>query len=91
MGLSINEYNEMTPYELGLHVEVFTDKLHFEQDEKKTIAWMTAYLHRVDKMPSLQELLNKKEKKEMTEDEMLEAVKQLNIAFGGKVQTKEGE
>lgn len=81
----------MTPYELGLHVEVFMNKQTDEFDEKLTIAWMTAYLHRVDKMPSLQELLNKKEKKEMTEDEMIQVVKQLNTAFGGTVQSKEGE
>ena len=50
-------------------------------------AWHTAYLYRVNKMPSLESLLLKNEpKKEQTSDEMLATVKMLNAAFGGKTE-----
>jgi hypothetical protein len=91
IGITISDYNEMTPYELRIHIESITEKLQSEQDERISIAWLTAYLHRVDKFPALQDLLNKTEKKDMTDEEMLETVKILNAAFSGTVQTKEGE
>jgi hypothetical protein len=89
VGLSIQDYNEMTPYELSLFVEAFGNKQQAEHDDKMTLVWLGEYFHRVKKLPSLNELLGKKdkqeEKKAMTDNEMLDVVKLLNAKFGGEV------
>jgi hypothetical protein len=91
IGLSINEYNEMTPYELRVHAEIYAEKQQLEQEERLSLVWMVEYFHRIDKLPPLKEILGKNESpKEMTNDEMLEMVKRLNSAFGGTVK-KAGE
>lgn len=87
MGISISEYDEMTPCELKLYARVFNEKQKYEQEEKLTLVWLGEYWHRVKKLPTLNEALGKKEepKKKMTDDEMLEMVKKLNAQFGGSV------
>jgi hypothetical protein len=91
MGLSIEKYNEMTPYELNIHAEVYQEKQKFEQEERLYLVWMGEYFHRVEKLPDLKEILGKKEEpKEMTAEEMLANVMQLNSVMGGSVE-KAGE
>jgi hypothetical protein len=83
----------MTPYELNLHVDAFGEKQQREDEEKITMIWMGEYFHRIDKFPSLNEVLGKKEeqtKKAMSPEEMLQKVMQLNSAMNGAV-TKAGE
>lgn len=83
----------MTPYELTLFVDAHnermkqkTEQMEMEQELHLTYAWLTAYWHRVKKMPSLKEILKKEPaKKKMTNEEMLNEVKKLNAAFGGTV------
>jgi hypothetical protein len=91
MGLSIQEYNEMTPYELTLHAEIYQEKQKFDQEERLSLVWMGEYFHRVEKLPTLNEILGKKEEmKEMSAEEMLANVMQLNSALDGTVK-KAGE
>lgn len=93
IGLSIYEYNEMTPYELRLHANAFGEKQQREDEEKITMVWMGEFFHRMEKLPSLNEVLGKKEeqtKKAMSPEEMLQKVMQLNSAMNGAV-TKAGE
>lgn len=83
----------MTPYELSLFTDVHKERQKAESEERITIAWLTAYYKRIEKMPKLDDVLrdvNKKprEKKTtpMSDDQMLDVVKQLNKAFGGSVE-----
>lgn len=47
-------------------------------------SWLTAKLNRAEKLPNLNELLGKKEKKELqTDEQMLNTVKMLHAALGG--------
>lgn len=81
----------MTPYELNLHAEIFEEKQKFEQEERLYFVWMGEYFHRIEKLPDLKELLGKKEEKtDMSTEEMLANVMQLNSAMGGTVE-KAGE
>lgn len=81
----------MTPYELSIYAEVFAEKKQIKQEEKITLVLMGEYFHRMEKLPRFKDVLGKKEKtKEMTADEMLQNVMQLNGALGGTVQ-KAGE
>ena len=74
----------MTPYQLSVYADVYKDRKKQEEEEKVTIAYLGAYWQRVKKMPSLQEVLGKsKPKKEMSSQDMLKRVKQLNALFGG--------
>ncbi|SDM17347.1 hypothetical protein [Bacillus sp. OK048] len=74
----------MTPYELGLFIEHHNEKIKFEVEEKITLVYLGAAWQRAKTMPSLDSILNKKpQRKQMTNEEMLEKVKHLNAAFGG--------
>jgi hypothetical protein len=87
MGLSIEQYNEMTPYELNLHAEIFEEKQKFEQEERLTLVWMGEYFHRIEKLPTLKEVLGKKEEsKAMSAEEMLANVMQIHAALDGKAE-----
>jgi hypothetical protein len=70
----------MTPYELQLYGDIFEEK----KEEKLTLLWLSEWLHRTEEAPTLNEFIGKKEElKEMTSDEMLAIVMQLNAEMGG--------
>jgi hypothetical protein len=79
----------MTPYELGIIIEVMNEKKQMDNEEKLTLVWLGEKLHRMEKLLTLDKLLGKTTtpvKKHMTDDEMLEMVKKLNAQFGGSVE-----
>lgn len=81
----------MTPFEIFCYCEAFTSRMKFEQQERVTQAYLTAYLQRVKEMPKLDKLLGKdKEPKTMTDEEMWDKVRALNAQFGG-TEVKGGE
>lgn len=79
----------MTPYELSLVVSGYTKRKKQEAKDQLSNAWMTAYFHRVKKMPELAKLLKDLDKppkpKKQTPEDMLEKVMALNAKFGGTV------
>jgi hypothetical protein len=82
----------MTPAELSIYINAHTERAKNEQQRLTIQAYMTAYFHRVKKMPNLKKLLETdKPKRKLTPAEMLEQVKKLNQAFGGKVVRKGAE
>lgn len=90
LGLSIFEYDEMTPYELMLFAEVHAERTELEHEEKLVLVWLGEYYHRVKKLPSLKEVLGKKnvtKKPQMSDDQMFKAVQILNQKFGGKFES----
>lgn len=86
--MTVEHYNEMTPNELNMFVDEFMDKVKRESEEKITTAYMTAYWHRVETLEPLNKILGKEEKPktDMTNEEMLLKVEQLNKLFGGSVE-----
>lgn len=79
---------QLTPGELSIMIEAFNQQQKDAHDEKLVIAYLTAYWHRVKKMPSIQDVLSKKPIKhsgEQSPEEMLEEIKRLNLALGGTV------
>jgi hypothetical protein len=89
IGLSVEEFDYLTPYELSLTIEAFNEAREAELKERLTLVWLGEYYHRTKRLPSLKDELNKvsgeTQKKIMTDEEMLETVKRLNAQFGGKV------
>jgi hypothetical protein len=75
----------MTPYELSLHIQDYNEKRIQEDKDKIALVHLGEYLHRTKKLPTLKQLLGQDKKKVMTDEEMLEQVKQLNAIFGGVV------
>lgn len=76
----------MTPYELSLTIECYTESKEAELQESLTLVWLGEYYHRTKRLPSLKSELQKltpQTKKEMSDSEMLEVVKMLNTQFGG--------
>jgi hypothetical protein len=92
IGISYSDYQEMSPYELAVAVEAFTEMAEIEAQERLTYVWLGEYYHRQKILPSLEKVLKptkSTQPKQMTDDEMLSVVKRLNAQFGGIV--KKGE
>jgi hypothetical protein len=86
VGISISEYNEMTPYELNLFIYHYNEKQQQEIEDKIALVRLGEELHRRKKLPTLKQLLEPKQaKKIMTDEEMYQKVKMLNKAFSGEV------
>lgn len=85
IGLSIAEFDNITPYELMIHLEAFQEARDTETQEKLTMVWLGEYYHRLKRLPKLQDELKKLigNDQAMSDDEMLEMVKTLNAQFGG--------
>ena len=87
IGLKVDEFWNSTPLELSLYADVYVDKKKESVKEMITLAYTTAYLQRVKKMPKLEKMIKDvdgvKKCKVQTAEEMLEVVKMLNKAFGG--------
>lgn len=88
IGLSTQEFDEMTPYELSLCLEAYTERQEAELKERLTLVWLGEYYHRTKRLPSLKGELRKisaqpTKKKVMTDNQMLEMAKFLNAQFGG--------
>lgn len=66
-------------------MEAYKRKLEYRERIEVQNAYLSAYWQRVKKMPKLSEVLENKEKEEMTDEQMLSVVKQLNAKFGGEV------
>lgn len=76
----------MTPAELNLYVRSYVDRERDKYHNDLSLAWMTAYYHRVEKMPDIATTYpkgTKQKKKEQTADDMLAIVMKLNAKFGG--------
>jgi hypothetical protein len=75
----------MTPKELRLYAEAIGEKKKFENEQKLSYLWWAEWLHRNEEPPTLDEFLgrDKDERKEMSPEEMLANVMNLNAAMGG--------
>jgi hypothetical protein len=49
----------MTPYELMLYTETFTEMQQAKLEEKLSLVWLGEYYHRVKKLPSLKDELKR--------------------------------
>lgn len=93
IGLSVEEFNYLTPYEFALMQEAYLEVKEAKLKEELTLVWLGEYYHRTKKLPRLKDELKKvsgETTQAMTNDQMLEVVKRLNQQFGGKV-VKGGE
>ncbi|MGG4462605.1 hypothetical protein ABEO79_00100 [Micromonospora provocatoris] len=88
----------MTPYELSLYINDYNERQKVEQEDKLTLAYLTAAWQRAKKMPSIEKVINRQEEignkeqhpKEQTLKQMFNNVKMLNAMFGGTIKQKGG-
>jgi hypothetical protein len=81
-----NDFWELTPSELNIIIEVYTQKQKDKYKNNVTFAYYNAWFQRAKNMPKLDEILekiDKPKKKEMTDDDIFETVKRLHAKFGG--------
>lgn len=83
----------MTPYELSICIESFQERQQAELQNSVTLAWLREYYHRQKYLPDLKKELAKLSgvSEEMSDEDMLKMVKNLNLQFGGEIIQKEGE
>jgi hypothetical protein len=88
MNISVDQFNEMTPYELALYQEAFMEVLQAEKQEKLVLTWLGEYYHRIKKLPPLKDemkkLMNIDANSSMNDEEMFKVAQRLNKQFGGK-------
>lgn len=90
--IPLSEYERMTPYELNLYAEAYSEKEEANAKEKVILVWLGEHYHRVKKLPNLKKALQEffgKQDEHMTDEEMLAMAKKLNAQFGGAFE--EGE
>lgn len=88
VGISLSEYNELTPHELNLIVDVYGEKKQAEYEQDVLIAYIGEWFHRQESLnkDAYDTWTNKTEQKnQMSDMEMFINVQQLNAMFGGKV------
>jgi hypothetical protein len=86
IGLTVEQFDNMTPYELALFSESYAEKQESELKERLTLVWLGEYYHRTKRLPKLEEELRKVSsgrKEVMSPDQMLKVVQRLNKQFGG--------
>lgn len=83
IGISLSEFWRITPYELFLCVEAYSEIRKERMQELVIQAYYTEAFARMKKLPKLKDLL--KEKKKQSSEQMLETVKRLNAMLGGEV------
>ena len=74
MGMTIHEFMDVTPAELSVFFEAMNNKIKHENDMAVTVAWTTAYFHRVKKLPPLSKFVKPRP---MTEQEMYSKIKSI--------------
>lgn len=84
------EFWELTFFELQKIIDIYRNKKNEEGKEKITLAYLNAmwtiqWLGKNKPKPLNEILGEKKEKKAMSDNEMLERVKMLNAMFGGEI------
>jgi len=90
IGISPLDFWELTPFEIELMVKAYANKREEESKEKITLAYMNAmwtiqWLGK-KKPEKLDKILNgSKPKEPMSNEQMLNKVKELNAMFGGEV------
>ncbi|MEH7391774.1 hypothetical protein [Bacillus sp. JJ1474] len=93
IGISPLNFWDLTPFEFNLMVKSYSSKMEADHHEKITLTyvnalWTAQWMAGKSRPPSLDKLLNTDiSKKEMSDEQMLERVKQLNAIFGGEVRT----
>lgn len=85
----------MTPFELNLYADAYSKKKKQEDEEKITLAyvnamWTAQWFGKKSQQPKpLDKILKmNKQKKVMTDEQMLVIVKNLNVMFGGTLVKK---
>jgi hypothetical protein len=76
----------MTPYELSLYAEAYSEREEANAQEKIILVWLGEYYHRIKKLPSMKKALEEffgKKNAVMTDEDMLAMAKRLNAQFGG--------
>ena len=80
----------MTPRELNAHVEMYTETMETEGEEKLRIAHITAYWHRIDVLKSFEEMVDRKQQQtnNMSDMEMLANAHKLTAMMNGTIAVK---
>lgn len=87
IGITSDEFYNMTPFELSCCVDAFNIRQDEKRQELILLAYTTATLARTEKMPSLQSLLEtdnpRKEPAILSEEDLISEIRRMNSAAGG--------
>lgn len=83
--IKADEFWELTPKELNIIIEVYSEKHRNKLKENITVAFYNAYFQRVKTLSNmeLKKILKNIGSQQMTDEEMYGVVKALNSNYGG--------
>lgn len=85
IGMSITEFWEITPFELSMAARGYSKRQEQRQKESMYQAYLISRWVWAKKIDIKKYLGENKPKRRMTDEEMLERVKQLNALLGGEI------
>lgn len=86
MGFNIFDFWNTTPYEFSIIVQGYSEKQQQEYDSLITQAYLISRWVWAKKLPSLEDMLNKKQSNnKMSDNQMEKMAMALNKLFGGEV------
>lgn len=85
IGMSITEFWEITPFELSMAARGYSKRQEQRQKESMYQAYLISRWVWAKKIDIKKYLGENKPKRKMSDEEMLERVKQLNALLGGEV------
>lgn len=88
IGISIIEFWEITPFELNMAAKGYSKRKEIEQKESIYQAYLISRWVWQKKIDIEKILDAKKEKKVMTDDEMMKQAMILNRIFGGEIKSR---
>lgn len=91
VGLSISEYNEITPHELNMHIKAYNERQKRDDNNGLALAYLNAGWTRAKRLPPWNKVIEQEKPKAQTPEQMLKMVQMLNAKFGGLVVNKQDE
>ncbi len=89
IGVSISEFWEITPFELSIAAKGYEKRNEIQSKENIYQAYLISRWVWQEKIDIEKILETKKEKKPMTDEDMLKQVKVLNAMFGGTAKNEQ--
>ncbi len=93
MGLSVEQFDGMTPRELDAYARAFRKRMEAEQERQQRELYLSAFLTSrfvwMKRVPPFERVFAVKKRQSMTDGQMLKMAEALNLMFGGTDTRKE--
>lgn len=88
IGLTIEQFENMTPREFWVYAQIHNQSMEFEQERRQREIYASAllisnFVWAKGSKPAYEKVFVKNQEEEMTDDQMMKEVEKLNAKLGG--------